>query len=59
MVTAWTNLENKIRTVREGSCLQETLQTHLLQNGDIGVAIKSEGNGTLAWQDILIGKLSS
>jgi hypothetical protein len=59
MVTALTNLENKIRTVREGSCLHETLQTHLLRNGDIGVVNKSEGNATLPWHGILIGKLSS
>jgi hypothetical protein len=59
MVTAWTNLENKLRTVREGSCLHETLQTHLLRNGVIGVVIKSEGNAILPWQDILIRKLSS
>jgi hypothetical protein len=48
MVTAWTNLENKIRIMREGSCLHETVQTHLLRNRDIGVVNKSEGNGTLA-----------
>jgi hypothetical protein len=59
MVTAWTNLENKLRTVREDSCLHETLQTHLLRNGDIGVMIKSKGTATLPWQGILIGKLSS
>jgi hypothetical protein len=59
MATAWTNLENKFRTVREGSCLHETLQAHLLRTGDIVVVIKSEGNATLPWQDITIGKLSS